>query len=245
MFIGCYFCRRVLAPFCRHFYFQQLFLVEPGISRGLVLLLGGECERVAVFAADGEVPGQVVRGLRHGVVAVLLQERLVGETPAKHCVVHLLVAIKAGFRLVQHPGPTAHALHAAGNEQLPLGTTDRPGCIQGRRSPAAAQAIDSHAAHRGMHAGQQGGITRDVTTVLTRLVGIAEDHVFHQAAIDAAPVQQRLDDGCRQVVRPFCRQPSAITAEGGADPVIDNCLIHLLNPDGLTVLKDNLARLAE
>ena len=221
MFVGCYSGCRVLPPPCRDLYLQQFFVIKPGCSGCFVFLLGSGCERVTVCPADSEVPGQVVRGLRHGVVAVLSHERPVGKAPAEHGIVQLLVAVKAGFRLAQHPGRAAHALDAAGDEQLPLSATDGARRVQGCRGAAGAQAVDGDAADGGMHAGQQRGITRDIAAVFTRLIGVAEHHIFYQAAVDAVAVQQPLDNGRRQVIRAHRRQPAAVTAEGGTDAVVN------------------------
>ena len=78
---------------------QDLALVEPFLLRLGVLLLRGERKGVGCFARDAEVLGDVVAGLRHRMVAVLLGEARIGEARTDRGVVHLHVARRKGDAL--------------------------------------------------------------------------------------------------------------------------------------------------
>src|SRR5260221_647699 len=75
-----------LAP--RH----DLALVEALLLGGRILLLGGERKFIRLLARDAEIPRDVVAGLGHRMVAVLLDESRVREARADGGVVHLGVA---------------------------------------------------------------------------------------------------------------------------------------------------------
>src|SRR3546814_15811278 len=80
----------------------------PALGRRLALLLAAEGEGVLVLAADLELLGDVLAGLRHGVGAVELLHLRIDEAPAAGGVVDLGGAGEGGSGLGHHEGGPGH-----------------------------------------------------------------------------------------------------------------------------------------
>jgi hypothetical protein len=116
----------------------------------------------------------------------------------------------------------AHALDAAGDDQIVVAAQDGAGGVADGFQARGAEPVDRHARHLDRIAGQQQGHAGDVAVVLAGLVGAAQDHFVDGREVEAGIARgQGLQRDRRQVIGPHLRQGAAIAAEGGANSVTD------------------------
>ena len=136
-------------------------------------LLAGERKLILVGAADVAFGGHVFGSLRHAFHTVGGLHFGVDEAPAHGGVFKDLAARKSAVGLAHHERRAAHALHAAGNQQMLLARFDGTrGSAHGIEA-GAAQAVERDTAHALGQAGQKRGHARHVAVVFTGLVGAA------------------------------------------------------------------------
>ena len=218
--------RRGLAPRGRRFHGQNLVVKKTFLPGRGVFLLRAMGELVAVLAADAMLGGDVVRGLRHRVIAVIPQQSPIREAPADGAIVQRLRAPPGGLGFTQHPRRAAHAFHAAADEQLAFPALDRPRGVQRRRRAAAAETVHGDAAHRDIQAAEQDGVAGDVAAVLAGLNAATGNDILDAGAVQIVALHERLENGGEQIVRAQRRQRPGVTAEGCADAVVDYGLRH-------------------
>ncbi len=110
----------------------DLAVVEAGRLGLGVFLLRGRGEAVGGLAADPEILADIVGGLRHRVLAVLLADSRIREARADRRIEDPDVAPIGAVVLRHDERGAAHALDAAGDEEGALAAARRP---SRRRSP--------------------------------------------------------------------------------------------------------------
>ena len=168
----------------RHFHRDQLCLEKAtGIGGGRALL-AAKRQLVLILTAHGELGGDVLAGLGHGVHAVLGAQLRIDEAPADGGIEDFGLAAERGIRLGHDERSAGHGLHASRKRQVRLARLDRPGsdgyCLQ----PGGAEPIDCNARHVHGQTGQQGGHARDIAIVFPRLVRAAEHDLIDSLWIE-------------------------------------------------------------
>ena len=217
--------RRSLAT-GRHFDGCDLSVKEAvGQGPGVTGLRGGS-EAVAVGAAQPQLCGHVVGGLRHGVIAVGLAQARVGKAGADGTVEHPELASIGGFALAHDKGSAGHALDTTGDVEGTFANGDGAGGVQHGSQSAAAQPIDGLAGDADRQSGKQRGMAGHVAAVFTGLAGAAEQHVFHLFRLERTVGYQLADDGGGQVIRAHRGEAAALAAKGGAQAGIEIGIEH-------------------
>jgi hypothetical protein len=146
----------------------------------------------------------------------------IDEAPADGRVVDFGAPVERRFRLWHHEGRPAHALTAAGNDQIGFASPNRARRHCNRIESRAAEAVESHSAGAVGQPRKQPGHSREVAIVLARLVGAAEDHIVQLGPVHVRiAVDQRLDRDRREIVRAYRTERSAVAADRGADVIAD------------------------
>ncbi len=173
-----------IAASLRHADGHDFFGEHTGFDSRFRPLLAAQGERILVLAGNTEIVGDILRGLRHRIDAVLLLQFTVHETPAERGVVDFRVTPE-GRGLFRHDERRArHRLHAAGNRQLDTAGSDRVRSIADRVHPRAAQAIDGCRRNGGRQAGEQCRHACDIAIVFTGLVGTTVDDVVDSGGVE-------------------------------------------------------------
>ena len=151
------------------------------------------------------------------------------QTPAERRVREHALAAREGLgRLERDERGAAHALDAAGDDQVGLARADASRGVVHRLEPAAAEAVHGHAGHGLGQAGEERGHAPDVAVVLARLVRRAEDHLVDLAVADVGPLEDRADDVRREVVRTDLCERAAVPAERRPDVADDESVAWIL-----------------
>src|SRR5438309_22103 len=190
------------------------------LGRG-VLLLGGERELVGLAARDAEVLRHVIAGLRHRVVAELLDEPGIREARADGAVVQLDLPAVGGVRLADHVRRAAHALDAAGDVQVAFAGGDGARRIDDRLQAACAKPVHRDARRGRRQARQQRRETRHVAVVLARLVDAAQHHVADFARLERVARDDLPDHFGGEVVGAHRSQVSGVPSDRCTKSVID------------------------
>ena len=188
-------------------------------------LLATRGESVLVFARHVMVGGDVVGCLGHGIHAELRLHFGIHKAPADGGVIDGVVAGKGGFGLGHDERCTRHALDATGDGQIHVAGADRPGGGTDGIHAAGAEPVDRGPRDIDRQACQQSGHARDVAVVFARLVGAAHDDIIDTRPIHrGVPLHQCLQRDRGQIVGANRREGAAVTANGGALRVADECL---------------------
>jgi hypothetical protein len=190
-------------------------------------LRSAKAEGILIGAADAELLGDVLGGLRHRVDAVLLLHQLVDEAPADGGVVDLVGTREGGRRLGHHERGPRHALDPTGKGEVDLAGADRTGDDADRVHARTAETVDRRAGHVDRQAGKQRRHARDVAVVLAGLVGAAIDRVVERGPVEVGmALDQRLDRQRREIVGADTGEPAAVAADRGAHGIADEGVGH-------------------
>jgi hypothetical protein len=130
---------------------------------------------------------------------------------------------RPGQRLVglgQHVGCAAHALDAAGDDEVRVARRDRPPGLHDRLAARGTQPVDRHPRDRHRQAGQQRRHPRHVAVLLAGAVGVAVVDVFDAGRVEPGVPGHQLGDGKGgEVVGTDARERAAVLAERRADRV--------------------------
>src|SRR5258705_583098 len=124
----------------------DLIIIESGVFCLGVVPLTGEREAVALPAGNLEVARDVVRCLRHGVIAIDLGDLSVGEAGAYSRIEDLHVAAECLVGLAHREWGTAHAFHATCHKEIALPGIDSPRSIGNGGQTAGAKPVHRDAA---------------------------------------------------------------------------------------------------
>src|SRR5215467_1272843 len=127
-------------------------------------------------------------------------------------------------------GHAAHALHPACDDAVVLAGHHAHGREVGRLLPGPAHAVEGGAANVQREAADEGGIARDVQSLLAELIDAADDHVLHLGGIDARARHQRLQRLGEEVVGTNGGELAVALADGCASRPHDHCVVHVLPP---------------
>ena len=205
----------------RDHHLENLVVVEAGLHGLGIQALGARGEGVGGFPVDAILGGQVVRRLGHGVAAVHLRDARIGEARAHRRIADIEPPAEGFFGLGHHEGRPAHALHASGHDDAAVAGMHGVGTGHQRAQTAAAIALDGGAGRADGETGQQRGVARHATAVLTSLVGTAHQHVVQHGRVEAGTLRQRAQGLSHQIVGTDVGQGSATLAEGRPDSVVD------------------------
>ena len=140
------------------------------------------------------------------------------EAPADRRVEHLLRAREGCIGLRQHVGRAAHALDAAGDDEIGLARAHQARRDGDRVQARAAQAVHRDARHFDGQAREQRRHAREIAVVLARLVRAAEHDVVDRLPVDAGiALHERGNRHAppgRRCARPRARRHSARSACG-------------------------------
>ena len=196
--------------------------------RGLPAGLAAGGEFVLIGAADIEIGGDIIGGLRHRIGAVLRLHLRVHEAPADGRIINRIGAAEGGFGLGHDERRPRHRLDAAGNDHVAIAGPDRTRGHADRIHAGAAEPVHRRPRQAGGQPGQQCRHASDIAIILARLIGAAIDEV-----VDAGPVHtriarhQRRQRHRRQIVGANGAERAAVATDRSPDCVADIGLGHV------------------
>jgi len=187
-----------------------------------VLLLAGDLRL--------ELLVDVLGGLAHDLQGEHRLHLRIGEAPAEGGIPRRDVADRPALAaLGDGVGATAHALHAASDEHLPLPGQDGPRRHVDRAQAAGAQPVKRDRRHRHREAGQQRRHAGHVAVILPGLVGAAQVHLLDCGGVQPRPCHQGLEHVGGQVIGAHLAERAAHTPDRRAQRVDDHDFGHGLN----------------
>ena len=122
----------------------------------------------------------------------------------------------------QHVGRPAHALDAAGDDEVGVAGGDGAARLHHGLAARGAQPVDRDTRHADGQAGEQRGHAGDVAVLLAGAVGVAVVDVLDRRGVEAGvPGDELGDRQGREVVGADARQAAAVAAEGRAHGIDD------------------------
>ena len=202
----------LLAPAAAHGDRDDLFGQDAVLLRGHRTLVRRHRQFVLLLTRDAVLAAQILRGLQHAA-----GHRIVATTgggaAARQSVVHLYAA--AGTAPAHVGGverDVAHALRAAGDDEIVVTGGDLQTCLDDRLQARSAATVYLHAGHR--H--RQTRIECDHASDRRRLaVGIAvpEDDILHRFGRNAGALEQPVERGDPEVDGGQRLEHSAVAAD--------------------------------
>ena len=199
---------------------DDLFLEPPGLLGRAGLQLRIEGKLVLLVAGDLELGRHVLRGDAHMVAL----EGVPKPVP-QHGVDELHRAHLYAVAQMGRMRGGAHALHAAGRDDIAFAGADLLSRQRHRAQAGAAELVDAEGGLVVRHAGGAGGLTRRVLT-LAGGQDLAEDQLVHLRGRNAGAFERALDRNGGQLVGGECAQRAIEVADRRAGRGYDNDVFH-------------------
>ena len=219
--------RRLAAPGPGRPHRHDLAVEASLVACGHGAAVGLQREAVLVGPGDLVALGHVLRRLAHPLGGVHLRKAGVDEAPADSGVGDL--RHPAGERAVGlelHQRRPAHRFHAAGQHQVGLAQADRARGLVDRLQPRRAQAVHRHARDLHRQPGQQQSHASHVAVVLSRLVGVPEEHFVDRRRVDLVALHRGGHHPRGEVVGTHARQRAAVAPHRGPHRIDHERLAH-------------------